>query len=101
MPNGTCRTSLGGGVNYGRKEEIQGRDSKGTQPGSPEDHPGGHSISRGRRGLSRVRFIEGTVQGLDPVGRTVRFVDENGRSRLLSYEHCVLALGAFAFDPDA
>ena len=52
-----------------------------------------HAVNPIRRMLSRVRFIEGTVQGLDPVGRTVRFVDENGRSRLLSYEHCVLALG--------
>lgn len=52
-----------------------------------------HAVNPIRRMLSQVRFIEGTVQGLDPVRRTVRFVDENGRSRLLSYEHCVLGPG--------
>ncbi len=52
-----------------------------------------HAVNPIRRMLSRVRFIEGTVQGLDPVGRTVRFVDESRRSRLLSYQHCVLSPG--------
>jgi NADH dehydrogenase FAD-containing subunit len=46
--------------------------------------------------LKRVRFIEGTAQMVDPVGRTVNFVDQNGRSRLLSYKHCVLAPGSVA-----
>ena len=52
-----------------------------------------HAVNPIRRMLSRVRFIEGTVEELDPGGRTVRFVDKNGRSWLLSYEHCVLAPG--------
>ena len=52
-----------------------------------------HAVNPIRRMLSRVRFIEGTVQELDPGGRTVRFVDKNGRSWLLSYEHCLLAPG--------
>jgi len=52
-----------------------------------------HAVNPIRRMLSRVRFIEGTVQELDPGGRTVRFVDKNGRSRLLSYQHCVLGPG--------
>ncbi len=53
-----------------------------------------HAVNPIRRMLRRVRFIEGTVQGLDPVGRTMRLVDENGCSRLLSYEHCVLSPGS-------
>ena len=57
---------------------------------------GGRRLGRGTKSgrmLNRVRFIEGTVQELDPGGRTVRFIDNNGRSRLLFYEHCVLAPG--------
>jgi len=55
-----------------------------------------HVVNPIRRMLDRVRFIEGTVQTLDPVRRTVGFVDQNGRSRLLSYQHCVLAPGSVA-----
>ena len=46
--------------------------------------------------LDRVRIIQGTVQTVDPLRRTVSFVDQNGRCRLLSYEHCVLAPGSVA-----
>jgi len=55
-----------------------------------------HVVNPIRRMLKRVRFIEGTAQMVDPVRRTVNFVDQNGRSRLLSYEHCVLAPGSVA-----
>ena len=55
-----------------------------------------HVVNPIRRMLDRVRFIEGTVQTLDPMRRTVGFVDQNGRSRLLSYQHCVLAPGSVA-----
>ncbi len=53
-----------------------------------------HAVSPIRRMLSRVRFIEGTVQTVDPVRRTVGFVDQNDHSRLISYQHCVLASGS-------
>jgi len=53
-----------------------------------------HAVSPIRRMLDRVRFIEGTVQTVDPVRRTVAFVDQNGHSRLLSYQHCLLASGS-------
>jgi NADH dehydrogenase len=55
-----------------------------------------HVVSPIRRMLDRVRFIEGTVQTLDPMRRTVGFVDQNGRCRLLSYQHCVVAPGSVA-----
>ena len=55
-----------------------------------------HVVNPVRRMLNRVWFIEGTVQTLDPVRRTVSFVDQNGRCRLLSYQHCVLAPGSVA-----
>ena len=53
-----------------------------------------HVVNPIRRMLDRVRFIEGTVHTVDPVWQTVGFVDQNGLSRLLSYEHCVLASGS-------
>ncbi len=53
-----------------------------------------HVVNPIRRMLDRVRIIQGTVRTLDPVRRTVNFVDQNGRCRLLSYEHCVLAPGS-------
>src|SRR3990170_3070858 len=53
-----------------------------------------HVVNPIRRMLKRVRFIEGTAQMVDPVRRTVNFVDQNGRSRLLSYKHCMLAPGS-------
>jgi NADH dehydrogenase len=53
-----------------------------------------HAVSPIRRMLDRVRFMEGTVQTIDPVRRTVAFVDQNGHARLLSYQHCVLASGS-------
>ena len=55
-----------------------------------------HVVNPIRRMLDRVRIIQGTVHTLDPMRRTVNFVDQNGRSRLLSYEHCVLAPGGVA-----
>ena len=36
-----------------------------------------HAVSPIRRMLARVRFIEGTVQTVDPVRRRVAFVDQN------------------------
>ena len=53
-----------------------------------------HAVSPIRRMLDQVRFIEGTVQTVDPVRRTVAFVDQNSHSRLLSYQHCLLASGS-------
>jgi NADH dehydrogenase len=53
-----------------------------------------HVVNPIRRMLRRVRFVEGTVRSLDPEGRVVRFVDENGRARTLEYDHCVLAPGS-------
>ena len=55
-----------------------------------------HVVNPIRRMLDRVRIIQGTVQTVDPLRRTVSFVDQNGRCRLLSYEHCVLAPGSVA-----
>ncbi len=53
-----------------------------------------HPVNPIRRMLRRVRFAEGTVRRVDPAGRTVEFVDENGRSQTLAYDHCVLAPGS-------
>ena len=53
-----------------------------------------HVVNPIRRMLDRVRFIEGTVHTVDPVRRTVGFVDQNGHSRWYSYEHCMLAPGS-------
>lgn len=47
-----------------------------------------------RRMLRHVEFMEGTVQRVDPVRRTLHFVDENDRARTLAYGHCVLAPGS-------
>ncbi len=52
-----------------------------------------HVVNPIRRMCDRVRFIEGTVRAVDPRARAVRFVDENGRGRVLEYAHCVLAVG--------
>ena len=53
-----------------------------------------HAVNPVRRMLRRVEFIQGTVRSLDPDGRHADFVDENGRDRRLSYEHCILAPGS-------
>lgn len=52
-----------------------------------------HVVNPIRRMCDRVRFVEGTVRAVDPRARAVRFVDENGRERILEYAHCVLAVG--------
>lgn len=53
-----------------------------------------HAVNPIRRMFRRVRFIGGTVQTVDPIRRIVAVVDQNGHSRWLSYEHCVLAPGS-------
>jgi len=53
-----------------------------------------HAVNPVRRMLKRVRFIEGTVQALDPDAHHVDFVDENQRSRRIRYRHCLLASGS-------
>lgn len=53
-----------------------------------------HAVNPVRRMLRRVRFIEGKVERLDPKGREVALVDENGRERRMTYDHCILAAGS-------
>lgn len=53
-----------------------------------------HAVNPVRRMLRRVRFIEGTVRGLDAEARHVEFVDENGHARRMRYTHCLLAAGS-------
>ena len=53
-----------------------------------------HAVNPIRRVLTRVRFIEGIVDRLDPTRREMAFVDENGHRRTISYTHCILAAGS-------
>lgn len=53
-----------------------------------------HAVNPVRRMLRRIRFIEGSVEALDPQLRQVEFIDENERSRRMRYEHCLLAAGS-------
>lgn len=53
-----------------------------------------HVVNPIRRLVRRVRFVEGTVQSVDPKGRSVEFTDQNGRACALEYRHGVLAVGS-------
>ena len=44
--------------------------------------------------LRRVRFIEGTVEGVDVANRIIRVALPEGRDLTLPYDHVVVALGA-------
>ena len=53
-----------------------------------------HAVNPVRRMLRRIRFIEGSVETLDPQLRQIEYIDENGSSRRMRYEHCLLAVGS-------
>ena len=53
-----------------------------------------HAVNPIRRMLKRVRFTQATVQKVDPNGRLVAYVNENGDSRTIEYQHCILAPGS-------
>ncbi len=53
-----------------------------------------HAVNPIRRMLKRVRFTQATVQKLDPNARLVEYVNENGDTRTIEYQHCILAPGS-------